>query len=342
MATSGTVGTTVINTSKIVEKALRRVGLMPQALTPEMVATAEEDLYLLLLSLSSRGLNLWCLDQIFIPLVANTATYTLPVGTQNLLNVVYSPGTVVSLGATVSFGATLVGDDYFPGEYVKVVLTTGQTLSQVGVQFPGSECTSFKVQGSNDGISWTTLREVDGNYQPTRYNWFEVSSDVAYTQYRKVFPRTTGSVASSSSFDIINGLRRDLPITPLNHDDYMQLPDKFNKSLIPTSFYFEKLINPQITLWPVTPDTQGYMTILRSRQVQDIGTLTQELEIPARWTESITWQLAVRLSFEFPGVDPARRAEVIQMSQGMTVEVESDETDNAPTYLSPNIRAYTA
>lgn len=347
MTTSGTVGTTVINTSKILEKAIRRVGLAPQMLTPETIATAQEDLYLLLLSLSSRGINLWCVDQIFIPLRDSIATYTLPVGTQNLMNVVYSPGTVVypprdTSTVTVATGSTIFGDDYFPGEWMTLELPLAQTVSQIGLTLPGAECTSFKLQGSDDGISWTTLLEVIGNYQPLRYNWFEVSSDTSYLHYRKVYPRTSGSTPSETDFDLVDGIRRDLPLTPLNHDDYMQLPSKFTRSAVPTSFYYEKLIVPQMSIWPVPPADDGYMTILRTRQVQDIGSLTQELEIPARWLESITWQLAVRLAFELPGVDPARRAEVVQMSRSMIVEVEGDETDNSPTYFSPNIRAYTA
>lgn len=331
----------VIALSQILDKAIRRVGLAPQSLTPELVQNAQEDLYLLLLSLSSRGLNLWCLDQVFIPLQSITATYSLPVGTQNLLNVMFSPGTVLSLGKTVSYGNTSVSDDYYPGQWVKVTLAEAQVLDQVGVKFPGTECTSFKVQGSNDGITWTTLREVSGNYQPTRYNWFETPNETAYLEYRKIFPTSLASYGVSD-FDLVSGTRRDLTLTQLNHDDYMQLPNKFSQSLTPTSYYFEKLINPQVTVWPIPPQNQGYLTILRSRQVQDVGSLTQELEIPARWIESIVWQLALRLAFELPGVDPARRAELASTANSMVLEVEGDETDHAPIYLAPNIRGYTA
>jgi len=96
MATSGTVGNTVINTAKLLEKAIRRCGLSPQALTPETVETAREDLFMLLLSLSNRGLNLWCIDKKLLALNVGQGTYTLPVGTQSILNAMISTHTRVT------------------------------------------------------------------------------------------------------------------------------------------------------------------------------------------------------------------------------------------------------
>lgn len=232
MATSGTIGNTAISTVKLVEKALRRCGLSPASITAETLETAKEDLYMLLMSLSNRGLNLWCIDSQTVPVVAGQAVYVLPVGTLDVLN--------LNL-------ATPMGDGSF----------------------------------------------------------------------------------------------RDLPITQLNRDDYSSLPDKTLSTSVPVSFYFEKLRQPQITLWPVPNDDSKHLVLYRYRTIEDVGALSDELDIPARWLEAITWHLALRLAFELPEVKPDRVTMIQGMAQSMTIEVEGGETDSAPTYFAPNISGYT-
>lgn len=229
MPTSGTIGSTRISTIKLIEKALRRCGLSPASATVETLDTAREDLFMLLMSMLNRGLNLWCIDQQEIPLVEDQATYVLPPGTIQVLNLLH------------------VRDE--------------------------------------------------------------------------------------------NGLR-EVPLTPLNRTSYAQLPRK-DSSGQPTSYWFEKLVDPQITLWPVPNNSTAWLNLYRYRQMQDVGDLSNELELPSRWLEAVCWQLALRLAFELPEVSPERAQAVISMAGTMIIEVEGGETDDSPTYFAPNISVYT-
>lgn len=233
MATSGTIGVTKFTVIRIIEKALRRCGLNPSATTAETLEMAREDLFILMMSLSSRGLNLWCIDTVTVALVAGQASYVLPIGTIDVLNMVLSSPTSS------------------PGDY------------------------------------------------------------------------------------------SDIPVMPMNRDDYANQPRKSFQSATPVNYYFEKLVDPKITLWPVPSDAAKHLTIYRYRQIQDIGEFVDELELPARWGEAIIWQLALRLTFEMPEVSKERMAAVQQMAATMVIEAEGNETDNAPTYIAPNIRGYT-
>lgn len=232
MATSGTVGQTRINTARLLEKAVRRCGLNPALLAAETVDSALETVFMFTMSLVNRGLNLWCVEQSEIPLVAGQATYALPDGTIDLLN---------------------------------VLLMTPHSV---------------------------------GGY-------------------------------------------REIPITKFNRDEYANQPNKSFQSGQPTNYWFEKLIVPQLTLWPVPNDATKKLRVFVHRQPQDVGTLTNELEIPSRWLEAYNWHLALRLAFELPGVSAERLAAVQAMAQGMTLEVEAGETDSSSIYMSPNISSYT-
>lgn len=318
MPTSGTIGTTTINTAKLLEKAMRRCGLSPQALTPETVDIAKEDLYMLLLSMTNRGLNLWCIDKKLMALNVGQASYPLPVGTLSILNLLQATPTRPDY--------VLTGNE--------AVLTDITSITRFGVKFSIDPVTSFDFQYSDDGVAWTTLNTVlNTDLIAGQYNWFDLPRNVSAGRFR-VSDGTISDLYLSSN-------NREIVIAPFNRDDYANQPNKNSTSATVTNYYFEKLIDPQVTVWPIPTDNTNHLVLFRHRQLQDIGTLTETIEIPARWLESITWQLSVRLAFELPGIDPARRAEVIQMAGTMTTEVESGETDNAPVYFQPNISVYT-
>jgi hypothetical protein len=130
-------------------------------------------------------------------------------------------------------------------------------------------------------------------------------------------------------------------MSQFNRDDYANQPNKTTQSETSTNFYFEKLVNPQATVWPVPKDDTRHFVLFRYRQIQDVGSLTNELELPSRWAESITWHWSLRLAFEIPEVTPDRRKEVQAMAASMVIEVEAGETDSAPTYFAPRIGVYT-
>lgn len=325
MATSGTIGTTTINTAKLLEKAIRRIGLLPQELDSEIVATATEDLFMLLMSLSNRGLNLWCIDQKLVPLTVGKKTYVLPTGTTDVLNLLFCTPSLVD--GTLDIQAT----------YASLALDAESTIIRYGVKFSTLPTTSFVFQGSDDGAAWTTIQTVTDFPAVNTYGWYNVDPSQTYAYFR-VYSLTLGTV---TDFVVANAVR-EIPIAPFNRDDYANQPNKESTSELSVNYWFEKLVNPQITLWPVPSSDTNHLKLFRYRQIQDIGSLTQEIELPMRWFEAICWHLAARLAFELPGVDPARRAEVVGMADKMVIEVEGGETDSSPTMFAPAIGVYTA
>lgn len=338
MATSGTIGKTNLNCQKIIDKALRRCGLNPLQQTPEIVENALEDLFLLIMSLANRGLNLWCVEKRFFSLTENQARYTLPDGTQALLNVIHSlhsiqepeSGVMTAQSATADFG------EETPIRMVRLGFRFAETI-------PTEELT---FEYSDDDLNYYPL-------EPERYS--SVSPDVfaaeelywadvkVIRQFRYLrITRTNNDPIKTLTVQTLYPVIQssEIQITQFNRDDYSAQPTKYTVSQRPTNFYFEKLVDPTITLWPIPNSEQHCLTLYRYRQIQDIGDLQNDIEIPVRWLEAITWHLALRLAYEIPGGD-ARIQTIQQMAQGMVIEVEADETDSAPVYFQPNIRVYT-
>jgi len=91
VAVSGTVSQTVFNTRKVVDHAFRRCRMPPQGVSAEQLQVAQENLYLILSDLANRGLQLWCIDKLILPMYTNTAQIPVPVGTVDLLTPIFAP-----------------------------------------------------------------------------------------------------------------------------------------------------------------------------------------------------------------------------------------------------------
>lgn len=326
MTTSGTVGNTVIDTSKLIEHALRRCRVKPALQTPEIITTAKESLYMLLLTLANRGLNLWCIETDYVGIQTGQSIYDMPAGTIDVLNLVYSqPSRVIGTDTPVTNGlmTQLSGDTQVRRIGVKVSAVTALN--------------TLTIESSSDGAAWTTVKSVmAADFAANTWYWYNLDPSVTATYFRASF----SGPASVSEFYLASSVY-DLPLTQWNRDTWSAINNKSQQGRPSTSYYYEKLLNPRVTLWPVPNNDYDHLTVFRHRQVQDIGTLVQTVEVPQRWMEGIVWQLASRLCFELDIVDPSMIPNILTMADKNLLEVESNETDGAPIMLQPQISVYT-
>lgn len=326
MATSGTVATIVIDTAKLLEHAFRRVRVHPSQQTPENVQIAMESLYLVLLNLANRGLNLWCVQSEFVGLANGKSLYVLPEGTINLLNVVY--------GQPVR----LTGGDTVAANSVETNLVSAQTVRRVGLKFDTiTAAETVTVESSDDGAAWTTqLTLTKTDWAAGIWYWYELPA-LTSAQYFRV--SAVGAI-DVAEFYLASAIT-DLPVIQWNRDTWAAINNKAQVGRPSTNYYLERKVTPQITLWPVPNNDYDHLQIFVQRQVQDVGTLQQQIEVPQRWVEGVIWLLSARLSFELPMVDPSLIQLVNGMADKVLLEVEKEETDGAPLVLQPNISVYT-
>ena len=133
----------------------------------------------------------------------------------------------------------------------------------------------------------------------------------------------------------------------LSNDDYVALPNKTfsvpvgSKSL---QFWFDKQTAPRIWIWPASQGSVDQIVVWGQKHIQDVGALTNTLDVPQRWLESIILLLACRCAVELPtGELPPGRLEYLEAkSAEHLAQAEDGESDGAPIRLSPNIQGYTA
>lgn len=136
----------------------------------------------------------------------------------------------------------------------------------------------------------------------------------------------------------ISGLGSDRIILPVSRTTYASYPDKTTQG-VPTSFWFDRLIAPTISLWPV-PSQSGIYSLkyYRFRQIQDAAIAGgSQPEIPYLWLDAMTAGMAHRLSRHFARpVEAMRKADYDE-----AYKFASDQnTENAPLYVTPMLGSY--
>jgi len=128
----------------------------------------------------------------------------------------------------------------------------------------------------------------------------------------------------------------------MNRDDYSSLPNRSFTSLRPLQYWFNRTIpQPNMELWPVPNSIQPQLELWVSRQVQDVGSLYGEIEIPQRWYLAIQNMLAHQMAMELPSVEAGRIQYCEQQAEKYWAMAEQEERDKSPIYYAPNISYYT-
>lgn len=314
-----TVGETVFKIAHIIDTAVRRVGKSADEQTPEIVEIAKNNLYLVLNNLSNVGLNLWCIEELYISLIQGKAKYTLSKGTVDILNTNYRRLVKVT-------GVQIISATEHVTEFTD---STNIQMIYLDVEEP-----TVTVSFSEDGVTYSDSITLTTD-EP---KWFAIDGIVSksYAKITNSTALTVNSVQYVSSFT-------DTPMYRFNRDEYSWLPNKNNIG-IPLQYLFDKQISPTVTLWPVPniEATNNIIQLYRNRHVGDVGQLTETIDVPQRWLEAITWQLAANLAFELPAIAPERIALCSSKAQSALNEVYLEERDNSSVNIAPDIGVYTS
>jgi hypothetical protein len=351
MAYSGTIGQTVVNVQTLIDHAVRRCGKLAEEITSEQQITARESLFFLLSALANKGINYWAISKKVFGLKADQYIYKLPVGSIDALNVLYRTMNrpIGSYSASSGTAANAFDNDIDTicqqtavNGNISVNYGTNNPIyaGSIGI-LPGTSG-SFHIllEYSTDGSTWNLLEDTGvTTWVNNEWLWYDIDPGQSVQYYRM---RETGGNTLAVREFYIGDNSREIQMARLNRDDYTNLPNKNFPANQPYQFWFDRTIpQPTIYLWPTPSDPFIQMTVWYSRQIMDVGALTDELEVPQRWYEATIMMLAHRLSLELPAVPDARIAYLEKMANQFLYEAEEEERDKSPIYFAPNISVYT-
>ena len=134
-----------------------------------------------------------------------------------------------------------------------------------------------------------------------------------------------------------SGPEIDRIIMPISRTEYASYPNKSQQGF-PTTYWFDRLLSPTITLWPVPDGNQVSLTYYSVYRIQDANMNgTDQVDIPPIWLEAMVYGLAERLAMIWaPDKAPAMKAfadEAYSIAAAQNIETAS-------FYISPATSGY--
>lgn len=130
----------------------------------------------------------------------------------------------------------------------------------------------------------------------------------------------------------------DRIILPISRTEYASYPNKEQEGFT-TTFWFDRLIAPTITLWPVPDGSSAqFLKYYRVRQIQDSNYISgQTVEIPYLWLEAFADGLAYRLARIWNPQIAAALKGIADQSYDIAAR---QNVEQAQQYISPQISGY--
>lgn len=356
MSYSDTYGQ-VFNVQTLIDHAARRCGKLAEELTSEQLLTARQSLGFVMTNLINIGIQYWAIKKEVIGLTPDKYIYSLPVGANDVLNALYRTMNRPS-GNYASSAGGIVGN--VADNNVDTICQQNAANGNISVDFGtdnpiyagsigvlpyvaggGSATWTLNLQYSTDGSSWNTLENI-GTVVVTdnQWLWYDIDPGQTVRYYRIV---ASGGTTLALREWFIGNNSREITMARLNRDDYTNLPNKNFTANQPYQFWFNRTIpQPEINLWPVPSDPFVQMTVWYSKQIMDVGDLTDELQIPQRWYMATLAMLSHQLALELPQVPLDRITYLEQQADKYLLIAEQEERDRSPIYFSVNITPYTS
>jgi hypothetical protein len=136
-----------------------------------------------------------------------------------------------------------------------------------------------------------------------------------------------------------SGANIDRIIMPISRTEYASYPNKEQQGF-PTVFWFDRLLSPTVTLWPVPNTDNGPQSLkyYRVRQIQDSALQNgQTVEIPYLWLEAFAYGLAHRLATIW---SPDKVMMLKPLADESYSIAAQQNVETAQQYFSPMISGY--
>lgn len=136
-----------------------------------------------------------------------------------------------------------------------------------------------------------------------------------------------------------SGTDIDRIILPISRTEYASYPNKEQQGF-PTVFWFDRLLSPTVTIWPVPDTSTGpqYLKYYRVRRIEDSSfTNGQQVDIPYLWMECYAYGLAQRLAMIWA---PDKVQLLKPMADEAYAIAAEQNVETAQQYISPMVSGY--
>lgn len=237
MPTSGTVGSTTFLNQQIIDHAFRRCKMVEQQITGEHLQIALDLLWLYVMTLSNRGIKLWNVIPILLPIYERNQTVPCPVGTEDTYTINLRNQNRVTGTASASEG---VADNAFDGDLttactqvsmlgtITMLLDSATAITTFGIMPNVSGTWDYVIEASNDNFV-TSVPYITRTGQAVVANewiWEDVQAPSRVVEFDSWRLRATDTTVLDVIELVYQNKPNEIPMYKLNRNDYANLPDK--------------------------------------------------------------------------------------------------------------------
>jgi hypothetical protein len=309
MSTSGLYTSGSPKSNKLIDDAYERIG--SNTITGYDIASAQVTANLILQEWPNKGNNLWTIRQGLIGLNTSQTVYYLPQALTDIETATIRTSTR-NLGGTPFSSAGGNASNAFDANTSTACTQTAPdgyisygwggnsqySISMVGIQSNETINYTLVCEYSSDNSTWTTALSIPVQSYPFgAIQWFVVPVPIASSYFRV---RETGGAILNIQELYFNSNLYDTTMSEISSSEYAAIPNK-NSPGKPSQFWVDRQINPVLYIYPSPTYRDNCMYFTYWKAIQDIGSLINNPEIPARFLEAFTSELAFRLGMKKPG-----------------------------------------
>jgi hypothetical protein len=166
--------------------------------------------------------------------------------------------------------------------------------------------------------------------------WTVDQQTITLVQGTSTYDVPTNTVMILDLYIVINNGNNRL-ILPFSRTDYASLANPQQQG-VPTSFWFNRVLAPTVTFWPVPDGNETSAIYYRYRQVQDADPRQGgNAEIPYLFLDAFAAGIAHRLCRQYaPNLEASRKMDY----QEAYALATKQNTENVPLYISPGLIGY--
>jgi hypothetical protein len=215
---------------------------------------------------------------------------------------------------------------------VTATFTAGEivtaALRKVGVVAKDEDASDFDMAESLKSLNWMLK-----GWQSKEW--------LTWTYTRGTLTLTT---AASYTLDPVRPIRIlnarlkrsgiETPMVRMTREEYDTIPQKTSTGL-PTQFYYDRSKEAALLyVWPVLSVAAGE-TIEYSyeRELEDITASTDTLDMPVEWHECVIYNLASRLTEDYPDVSPSVAQKVDIRAEMLLDDLLAEDREGSVTFV---------
>lgn len=349
--TSGDISVTAYDQITLLELAGRRCGKLAGSLSAEEILYSQLELSMLLNEMVNEGCPLFTVNKQIYGLNLNQNILPLSPDTVDVQNVLYRFNNLPSGGipAASSGNASNAFDQNLatfcqqtaPNGNISYNFGTQTVIVTVGILMYATAILNPVYEYSNDGVTWiivVSAASAATTYTAGQWYWQDVSMPQSGLFFR--IRETSGGMLNATEV-VFGTAANEILLSQINKDDYQNLPFK-NQQGRPLQFWLDRQIIPQMWVWPASMYSFNSVVVWARRIIQNVGSLTDSIQMPNRMLDYVVSALAVRMALIIPGIDLANRLPILQTQlQSSKSLAWSEERASGPLYYSPMISGYT-